>query len=132
MSDEIHLSTNDDGKRLSLVKVENAGHSDYFVSTLAVASRGFGCEHPFYFDRFHAERFIVALETMVSGVVSEGVLKQEYEEDHITFRNDELGHVFISGEVNEHGTGHRLSFLIDTDQTVLRPFINDFCEVIER
>jgi hypothetical protein len=132
MSDELHLCINDDGKRLSLVKVENAGHSDYFVATLVVMSRGFSCEHPLYFDRFHADDFIVALERMVSGEVKEGVLKQEHEEDHITFRNNHLGHVFIAGEVNEYGTGHRLTFVIDTDQTVLRSFIDDFREVIAR
>jgi hypothetical protein len=132
MSAEVHLRTNDHGKRLSLVAVESAGNADYFTAKLHVWSRGFGCEYPFFFNRFQAERLIVALESMISGVIAEGLLKEEYEDDHLIFRNNRLGHVFISGEINEHGTGHRLSFMIDTDQTVLRPFIDDLRAVIAR
>jgi hypothetical protein len=130
MAATIHLCTNDVTKRLSLVGIANAGHSDYFTATLVVLSRGFSCKHPFFFDRFQAERFIAALESMLSGVITEGVLNQEYEIDHLTVRNDQLGHVFVAGEVNEHGTSHRLMFAIDTDQTVLQPFIDDLNEAI--
>lgn len=130
MATEIHLRTNDDSKFLALVDIQDAAHSDYFSAMLQVASRGFSCKHRFYFDRFYAEQMVAALEGMVSGKVVKGILKQEFEKDHIIFVNDRLGHVYVSGEVSEQGTDHSLMFVISTDQTVLRPFIDELRAVI--
>ena len=124
----VQLLTHDAGKQLSLNNIRFAGDSDYLVADLYVLSRGFSCKYDFYFDRFHVERLLSALEEMDQGMADEAVLKQEWEDDHIRFQNDRLGHVIVTGEMVEHGSGHRFAFTIETDQTVLRPFIDEFRE----
>jgi hypothetical protein len=126
MSTTVHLATNDPAKRLSLSNIRLAGAYDYLVAELQVLSWRFSCEHEFYFDRFHADNLLRALEGMDGGIIAEAVLKQEWDDDCIRFENQRLGAVIVAGEVAVHGPDHRFAFTIETDQTVLRPFINDF------
>jgi hypothetical protein len=127
MTVEICLLTNDAEKRLSLSNMRLAGdHPDYLVADINVLSRGFSCDRTIFFDRFHAGRFIAGLDSMSIGVVGEVVLKQQHEIDHLQISINRLGHVFVSGEIEEYGSGHHLTFCFQTDQTVLAPFLRDF------
>lgn len=128
MPRDVHLQTNDSNQQLSLAAIRQCGSADHFVGMLVVSSNKFGCQSPFYFDRWHAEQAIHALESMLSGVITETVLKEEYGTDHLTFRNNGLGHLFVSGEAN--ADEQRLRFIIATDQTVIRPFIIDLVAAI--
>lgn len=130
MGTDVDLRTNDPCKQLLLANVRLAGGDEYLVADLQVRSCGFSCTHPFYFDRFHAESLMRLLEEMDRGAVVEAVLKQEFEDDGLRFRNDALGHVTVSGEVVLHWPPHQFAFTIETDQTVLRPFIEDFREAL--
>lgn len=128
MAKNIHLHTNDSNQQLSLDAVEQCGSADHFVAMLVVSTKKFGCESPFYFDRWHAERAILALENMLSGAITEAVLKEEYGTDNLTFRSNGLGHLFISGEAN--ADEQCLRFTIGTDQTVIGPFVSDLTTAI--
>lgn len=130
MAETVQLLTYDPAKLLSLNNIRLAGDRDYLVADLHVRSRGFSCEYDFYFDRFHAERVLSVLEEMDRGKTCEAVLKQEWEDDHLRFQTDSLGHVIVTGEMVEHGSGHHFAFTIETDQTVLRPFINEFRDAL--
>ncbi len=78
MAATVHLLTHDPAKQLSLNNIRFAGDSDYLVADLHVLSRGFSCEYDFYFDRFHAERLLSALEEMDQGMDGEAILKKEW------------------------------------------------------
>ncbi|GAB7555260.1 hypothetical protein NRB_47750 [Novosphingobium sp. 11B] len=125
---DVHLRTNDSNQQLALTSIEKFGSADYFVASLLVSSNKFGCESRFYFDKWHAEQAIIALEQMLLGVITEAVLREEYGTDHVTFRSDGLGHILITGESN--ADDQCLRFTIGTDQTAIGPFITDFSAAI--
>jgi hypothetical protein len=128
MPTDVHLRTNDSGQQLSLIMIEPFGSNDYFVAKLHVLSGGFGCDSRFYFDRRHAEKMIPQLERMMAAEITEAVLKEEYGTDHLTFRSDGLGRIFIAGEAS--ADDQYLHFELRTDQTALGPFITDFYAAI--
>ena len=130
MAATVHLPTHDPAKQLSLNNIRLAGHHDYLVADLHVRSGGFACDHAFYFGRFSAEELLSLLQEMQGGQVGEAVLKQEWEEDHLRFQNDRLGHVTVTGEMVQYGLGNRFAFGMETDQTVLAPFIREFREAL--
>jgi hypothetical protein len=126
---DIHLRTNHQDPALSLLSVERfAGESGYRVM-LEVRSRGFELRAPFYFEPAALSRFIDELDAMDLRLSGSAKLKPMWEEHFIDLTLTALGRIVVCGEVFEYSDHpQHLRFEFETDQTVLRPFINDLKE----
>ena len=68
---------------------------------------------------------------MDAGKPGEALIKGQWEEDYIKFVLNDLGHLFVSGELHEHSDmAQSLKFEFRTDQTVLGPLIRDLSPLV--
>ena len=59
--------------------------------------------------------------------ICEATIKFRYQSDYLSFRSDEFGHAFVTGELNDYSDPPQLfRFGLRTDQTMLGPLIQDF------
>jgi hypothetical protein len=122
----IDLQTNDNTQCLRLQDIEKYTDGSGFSCVLVVRSRGFACERRFDFDFQSLRGFIDGLEAMDRGRPGEVTLKGPWETDELRVEMLRNGSVMISGEVTEHSElAQLLRFALRTDQTVLRPFIDE-------
>jgi hypothetical protein len=123
---QIELETHDETKQLRLSSIERFGDGSGYRCNLFVRSRGFSCERPFYFDDSHFPDAIKALRAMHAGRPGEALIKGAWEDDYLKFVSNDMGHVFVSGELFEHADPPQsLKFSFRTDQTVLGPLLRD-------
>ncbi|MCC5829546.1 MAG: hypothetical protein JJU36_08865 [Phycisphaeraceae bacterium] len=123
--DMIELQTNDATKQVRLSQVEKYGDG-CFRCDLSVRSGGFSCQRPFYFDDVVLAEVVPALRTMAATLSGKCIIKGQWEVDYLAFEVNEMGHVFISGEIFEHQEfDQRLRFAFRTDQTVLLPLASE-------
>lgn len=124
--EQVELRTHDEAHTLRFNSLEKFADGSGYRCTLIVVSRGFACERPFYFDDSHFPDAIKALKAMDAGRAGEAIIKGQWEEDYIKFALNDLGHVFVSGELYEHSDmAQSFKFEFRTDQTVLGPLIRD-------
>ena len=123
----IELRTNDERQVLRLANVEKLSNGTGYRCELFVRSGGFSCDRPFYFDDSHFPDAVASLRQMNSGRVGQALIKSQWESDYLCFRNDELGHVVVTGEIIEYtDPPQSLKFAFETDQTILTTLIADF------
>jgi hypothetical protein len=115
----LELQTNDPAKVVRFAEVCKFRDGGY-TCQLEVMSGGFSCRRPFYFDDGSLNKAIGELETMLTGRPGKFLLKEVYELDWVGFELNDVGHVFVSGEINELADmRQQLQFWFRTDQTVL-------------
>lgn len=129
--DQVELKTNDEAHTLRFTSLEKFADDSGYRCTLFVRSGGFACERPFYFDDSHFPDAIMALKAMDRGQPGEALIKGRWEDDYVKFVSNDLGHVFVSGELYEHSDmSQSLTFGFRTDQTVLGPLVRDLSPLV--
>lgn len=122
---DISLRTNSETKRLELRDIEGSG-TDYYC-TLVIESSGFSAASRFQFNGDFLLAFLKDLNEMDVRLTGKATLKDYFYKDHITFEMLSTGRVFVSGLLANHGEyPQSLEFCFQTDQTVLKPLIEDF------
>ena len=123
---DIALQTNSGTKQLEFRDVRRVGGEDYSC-LLVLNSGGFCANRSFYFDVHNLVRFLDNLAVMATKLEGEALLRHSYEEDRISFKLSSLGHVVVSGFLAYEGECRQeLHFCFETDQTVLRPLLENF------
>lgn len=126
VADQIELQTYRDDTWLRLSNVEKFSDGSGFRCDLAVRSGGFTCQYPFYFDADLLADAIDSLRRMITGLPGLATIKGRYEADFLCFELNKLGHLFVPGELHEHGElSQSLKFAFKTDQTVLAPLAQE-------
>jgi hypothetical protein len=122
---DIFLRTNSDSKRLEFRSIRKT-EKDY-ACFLIIESRGFSASRSFYFDDYHLTTFVESLNMMEPALEGEATLRHSFEEDRILFKVLRNGHIIVSGSLVEHSEcTQQLDFCFQTDQTVLRPLLQEF------
>ena len=122
---DILLQTNSESKRLEFRSIHKTGQD--YACFLVVESRGFSAARSFYFDEHHLTQFVEYLHIMESALEGEATLRHSFEEDRILFKVFRNGHVIVSGFLVEHSEcAQQLNFCYETDQTVLKPLLQEF------
>lgn len=125
--ERIELRTNDDAAVFRMTDIEKFGDGSGYRCNLFVRSGDFSCHRPFYFDDSHFPDAIEALRRMSTGAAGEATIRDRWENDFVCFTSNELGHIFVTGELFEHSDlPQSLRFGFRTDQTVIGPLICDF------
>jgi hypothetical protein len=132
VAEYIELKTQDENKVLNMSQIEKFADGSGYRCELSVASRGFSCHCPFYFDGPFLSDAVTALQRMDDGKPGEATIRGLWEEAYIKFASDQLGHVVVSGELFEHSEfPQAFRFAFRTDQTVLSPMISDLARVLQ-
>ena len=122
---DIILQTNNDSQRLELRSVRRTGQD--YSCFLVVESRGFSAARSFYFDEHNLKAFLENLNVMESALEGEVILRHSFEEDQLSFEVSRNGHVIVSGLLVEHSEcTQKLEFCFRTDQTALKPLLQEF------
>jgi hypothetical protein len=125
--EQIELRTYDETIILRMSNIDKLGDGSGYRCDLCIRSGDFSCQRPFYFDDSHFPDAIDALRRMNRGVAGEATIKGQWENDVVRFTSNELGHVFVTGELFEYSElTQSMRFGFRTDQTVLGPLIRDF------
>src|SRR5262245_26048248 len=126
----IELQTHDDLHQLRLEAINKLQDGSGYFCRLVVQSRGFCCNHQFFFDDEFLPTFIAELESMDRGQPGGALLKGTWETDELRLEMNPRGHVVVKGEVTEQSElSQQLRFALRTDQTVLGQFVNDLWRV---
>jgi hypothetical protein len=124
VAEQIELQTNRDSTVLRLVNVEKFADGSGYRCDLTLRSRGFSCEHRFFFDEDSLTVAIASLHSMIKGSPGKAIIKPSYEDEFLCFEMNRLGHVVVNGALYEHGElPQSLKFTFRTDQTVLAPLL---------
>jgi hypothetical protein len=119
------LQTNTPSKRLEFQNVKKAGGA--YQCFLIVESNGFCAARSFYFGEFYLKVFLENLIEMDKKFDGRVVLKHEHEHDQISIVCERTGHIIVSGSLFGHSQySQDLTFYFQTDQTNLKPLIQDF------
>ncbi len=94
---------------------------DIIVKSGAFTGIADGCEC----DYKELQKFIVALEDLISFKRNDVIFCEICYGNEIEFKCDRTGHIEVSGEIQGDAGGHVLKFRFMTDQTVFPKFIND-------
>jgi hypothetical protein len=130
--DTIELRTNCSAHVLRLARIEKSKDGGY-ACDLTVVPGGFSCDRQFGFDEDFLNDALEKLKEMSSGRPETAKLRYRYETDELQFRSNDMGHVFVSGDLVEHSDlPQRLHFEFRTDQTVLGPLIRDLQALKDR
>ena len=125
----IILHTNAQDPALELMSVQ-AEIGEFFSCVLSLRSAPFRADERFLFDADSLERAITALQNMNETLRGSARLDMPYEDAHIAFAGDGLGHVNVSGIVLG-GIAQRLEWEFTTDQTCLSPLVRDLRKLFE-
>lgn len=124
----LELQTNDPAKVVRLSKIEKfrEGGGCQYRCELTVMSDGFSCQRTFWFDNASLSIAVPELERMATATAGTAVISQQFEPDFLQFESNEMGHVWVSGEIIELSEfDQRLKFAFQTDQTILPPLARD-------
>lgn len=128
---DIQLRTNQPDPSLRLRDVTRFDDGSGYRAVLEVRSRGFEVSTPFYFELQPLARFLdelVAMDRVLSGSAK---LKPIYEDHFIELTLTRRGRVVVRGEVFESSEHpQHLGFEFETDQTVLKPLIDELRECL--
>ena len=122
----MHPSISLEGGRdqnLHLFQIERFADNSGYRALLSIRSGSFGLfEHAFYFEAL--DQFLEDLKNVYSALAGSAVLKTAYEKSHIEVAATSLGHIQVSGLVQEHGSqSQEVRFGFTIDQTFLPDFI---------
>ena len=125
----VPLTTYYDSKILVLSQF-SGNQKDPHQCVVRVQSGGFGFEGNFYFDNY--SRFTASVEQMAIENAGSAELREDYKEQAIKLEIMKLGHVLVSGIIEQYGDHSQvLRFGFKTDQTCLAQFGKDLRRVIE-
>jgi len=123
----VELRTNEPAKVLRLGGIHRFDDGSGYECVLTVVSGGFSCTLPFYFDGELLDVALRTLREMDGGCPKAATISGRWMPEFVQIRSNEMGHVFVSGELFEHSESpQQLKFSFRTDQTVLGPFLKDF------
>jgi hypothetical protein len=128
----VTLQTHDPSLLLELRDLHLLGDGNDYQCSLVIRSGGFQLEKLFWFEPSCLRTFLQGLAELDSALVGIAKLQPLYESDYIQLEGTRGGHIVVSGEL--FGTGEipqNLRFGFQTDQTCLRPLINDLRRVVE-
>jgi hypothetical protein len=123
---DIHLRTSQASTTLRLGQFTRFVDGSGCQVMLDVVSRGFAARRPFYFEVHALANFLDGLRAMDRSLTGSAMLKPSFEDDFIEFTMAPRGRVIVRGELfelSEHS--QHLQFEFETDQTVLKPLIDD-------
>jgi len=98
---DIRIETHDEKRQLALTNISDSS-ADVFECNALVKSGWLECNRQFFFGRYYAEQFLMAIIDMNSTFNGAAVLKAEYEDQKIVFTCNKMGRVFITGKFIEH------------------------------
>jgi hypothetical protein len=123
---DILLRTNQVDPLLALRGIQRFADGSGYRVVLEVRSRDYHVRTPFYFESGPLAQFVDQLVAMDHSLKGSAKLKPLYEGHFIELALTHTGRVVVSGEVFEYSEhAQHLKFEFETDQTVLRPFIED-------
>lgn len=126
LSRPIALRTNRDDAVVRLSQIEKFTDGSGYGCQLFVKSGSFTYDGSFYFDNNQLQTAVAALREMDANLSGEAVLKGTWEEDHIRIAVNEMGHVIVSGALFlQSDLPQALKFMFKTDQSVIKPFLDD-------
>ncbi len=122
---DIFLRTNSETQRLEFRDIRGSG-ADYYC-TLVVESNEFSASSEFYFDEDSLLTFLKKLNEMEVSLEGKATFKNDFYQNHITFEMVSIGQILVSGFLAKFGEyPQSLKFCFQSDQTILKPLINDF------
>jgi len=125
----IQLATYDESKVLVLSNFRGS-QTEPYQCEVEIYSEGFGYKGTFYFDNY--VHFVSALEQMSRNLTGTAELRENYKEQMIKLELTNLGHVLVSGTIEQYGDhAQELSFGFKTDQTCLMQFSKELRMVVE-
>ena len=129
---DIRIETYDEKRKLALTNISESG-ADVFECNALVKSGWLECNHQFFFGRYYAEQFLMAIIDMNSTFNGAAVLKAEYEDQEIVFTCNKMGRVSITGKFIEHSMLSQIvEFGFETDQTILPELIKQFESLLKK
>jgi hypothetical protein len=97
------------------------------LCSIVVESQGFGVRCRFEFNDEYLENFLIDLKHMDEKFEGKATLRAYFGDNHITLEIHKTGSVEVSGFLERFGECNQsLNFCFLTDQTVLKPLIDDF------
>jgi hypothetical protein len=126
---DIVLRTNQADPSLKLRSVTRFEDGSGYRAILEVRSRGFDVRTPFYFEAEPLAQFIDQLGAMDRSLSGSAKLKPVFEDHFIELTITPRGRIVVRGEVFEYSEhSQHLRFEFETDQTVLKPLIDELKE----
>ncbi len=131
---DVVLRTNTTDPELSFRGLSRPDPSPYgsYGATLSVHSGGFSGERTFWFSDHKLGQFIAALVAMDEQLSGRARLVDDDQQQHVELEVDHWGGVRVSGTLLQHAPDQLLRFEFLTDQTCLRPLIEDLEECRHR
>jgi hypothetical protein len=123
---DIVLRTNTTAPKLELKDIRRFSDGSGYVSHIVIVSDGFSAARPFYFEEWMLLNFLKAIEGMDKDLKGKARVGPAYEEDYIELEVGATGQVTVRGELVEYAPEeNRLKFSFETDQTCLKPLLDD-------
>jgi hypothetical protein len=121
---DVILRTNSDNPSLTLRSCHRLG-SD-FGCLLSLRSGPFSADVDFYFEGHALLQFVDDMRGIDTSLRGKARLKLDFEDPFLELEGDGRGHVHVRGLLVQTGdVSQRMEFHFRTDQTCLRPFIDD-------
>ena len=116
---------------IRIESIEQYDDGSGFCSDLSIQSGGFAClGRRFFFNDLM--RFAKDMANLSKRLRGTATLGPDYEPDFVRFEATKLGHVIVSGDIEEHGEHqHLMKFSFETDQTYLHPFLESLESTLE-
>jgi hypothetical protein len=128
---DIQLRTNQPDPSLRLRDVTRFEDGSGYRAVLEVRSRGFEVRTPFYFEPQPLAQFLDELLAADRTLSGSAKLKPLFEDHFIELTLTPRGRVVVRGEVFEYSEhAQHLGFEFETDQTVLKPLIDQLRECL--
>ena len=129
----IELATNDADKLLVLEDIERFSDGSGYMAHLRVHSTWLTFTHKFSFHELRLIDAISNLTKMAKGEPAAAKLMGEWESDFLQVELNDLGHVYVTGEIGYEGGPdfQHVSFSFRTDQTVVPPLLRDLTMLLD-
>ena len=122
----LHFHIGEEDHEYAHVEVMGANGDGWLPSRVTVRAGSFQGEFPSYLDCWAFARFAAQLRELhklLKGTATFSTYEKQLELDLV---GDGLGHVTVRGEAMDYaGTGNRLTFHLDIDQTYLPKILGD-------
>jgi hypothetical protein len=123
---DIQLRTNQPDPSFHLLDVTRFDDGSGYRAVLEVRSRGFEVSTPFYFEPQPLAQFLDELVAMDRALSGSAKLKPLFEDHFLELTLTRRGRIVVRGEVFEYSEHpQHLGFEFETDQTVLKPLIDE-------
>ena len=100
------------------------------TAALAVRSDGFCGTASCEFDMIELEKFASRLRKLYNFEVDNVLLEDMCYGSQVRFEMNRTGHIEIAGKIYGSAMIHSMEFCFQADQTVLKPFLEEFDELL--